>query len=433
MTRPNILYISSHDTGRFIQPYGQPVETPNLQRLAEGGVLFRQAFCAGPTCSPSRAALLTGSYPHENGMLGLAHRGFALNDYSQHLCRTLRNAGYTTALAGFQHVAEDPAVIGYDRIIAPDEGDGGDLRAAAAAARFIEGEPPRPFYLEVGFHDTHREFPEVAKEDARCEAPPPYFPDTPETRYDFACFKASARRLDENVGRVLDALDRSGMAENTLVIYATDHGIAFPRMKCNLTDGGIGVAMIMRGPGGFSGGKVVDSLISHVDLFPTLCDLLEIEKPPWLSGLSFLPVVEGKAGSVRDEIFAGVTYHAAYEPQRCVRNGRWKYIRRFGDRRRVVLPNCDDCPTKTLWMENGWADMEHPQEALYDLVFDPQESDNLAADPGRAGILADMRAKLEAYMVQTSDPLLDGPVPAPAGARANDPDGISPAEKPMVL
>lgn len=432
MARPNILYISSHDTGRFIQPYGHPVETPNLQGLAEGGVLFRQAFCAGPTCSPSRAALLTGCHPHENGMLGLAHRGFSLNDYSQHLCRTLQQAGYTAALAGFQHVAAEASVIGYDAIIAPDGGDDADGPTAGAAARFIENAPPEPFYLEVGFHDTHREFPEPLDDDARSAAPP-YFQDTPETRYDFACFKASARRLDANVGRVLDALDRSSLAETTLVIYATDHGIAFPRMKCTLTDGGIGVAMIMRGPGGFTGGKVVDALVSHVDLFPTLCELLDVAKPAWLSGVSFLPVVEGTAHTARDEIFAGVTYHAAYEPQRCVRTERWKYIRRFGQRRRVVLPNCDDGPTKTLWMENGWAEMEHPDEALYDLVFDPQETDNLVGNSWRSDVLADMRVRLERWMAETGDPLLCGPVAAPPGARANDPDGVSPAETPMIL
>src|SRR5210317_215070 len=96
MTRPNILYIHSHDTGRYIQPYGHAIATPNLQKLAEEGFLFRQNFCINPTCSPSRAALLTGSYPHENGMTGLAHRGFSLHDYSQHLVHTLRVAGYLT-------------------------------------------------------------------------------------------------------------------------------------------------------------------------------------------------------------------------------------------------------------------------------------------------------------------------------------------------
>src|SRR3954470_21580798 len=116
MTAPNILYLHSHDTGRAIQPYGAPVATPRLQQLAEQGVLFRQAFCAAPTCSPSRAALLTGQSPHTAGMLGLAHRGFALHDYGQHLVHTLRTVGYISTLVGMQHVAKDPRQIGYDHL-----------------------------------------------------------------------------------------------------------------------------------------------------------------------------------------------------------------------------------------------------------------------------------------------------------------------------
>ncbi len=114
--RPNILYIHSHDSGRYLQPYGHAVPAPNLQRLAEGGVLFRHAFSAAPTCSPSRASLLTGMCPHSNGMLGLAHRGFALHDYRQHVLHTLRAAGYHSALIGLQHIAKDPATIGYDTV-----------------------------------------------------------------------------------------------------------------------------------------------------------------------------------------------------------------------------------------------------------------------------------------------------------------------------
>src|ERR1700681_1406516 len=116
--RPNILYIHSHDTGRYLQPYGHAVPAPNLQRLAEGGGVFRKAFNAAPTCSPSRASLLTGMCPHTNGMRGLAHRGFALNDYKQHILHTLRGSGYSTTLIGLQHIAVDPGVIGYDRVMA---------------------------------------------------------------------------------------------------------------------------------------------------------------------------------------------------------------------------------------------------------------------------------------------------------------------------
>ncbi|HCI80331.1 MAG TPA: sulfatase, partial [Ktedonobacter sp.] len=114
---PNILYIHSHDTGRYIQPYGYPVPTPRLQQFAEEGIVFRQAFCAAPMCSASRASLLTGQYPHSNGMLGLAHRGFSLNDYSHHLVHTLHNVGYYTVLIGEQHIAKEPDLIGYDRVV----------------------------------------------------------------------------------------------------------------------------------------------------------------------------------------------------------------------------------------------------------------------------------------------------------------------------
>src|SRR3954452_13442592 len=118
MPAPNILYLHSHDTGRSIQPYGAPIATPQLQQLAEQGVLFRQAFSASPTCSPSRAALLTGQSSHSSGMLGLAHRGFALHDPRQHLAHTLRAAGYRTVLTGVQHVAApaEAGACGYDEI-----------------------------------------------------------------------------------------------------------------------------------------------------------------------------------------------------------------------------------------------------------------------------------------------------------------------------
>ena len=100
MSRLNILYIHSHDTGRYVQPYGYAVETPRIQQLAEEGVLFRQAFCANPTCSASRSVLLTGRYAHSNRMIGLAHRGSRLNDYRQHLASFLSRNGYETALSG---------------------------------------------------------------------------------------------------------------------------------------------------------------------------------------------------------------------------------------------------------------------------------------------------------------------------------------------
>jgi len=203
-------------------------------------------------------------------------------------------------------------------------------------------------------------------------------------------------------------------------------------MKCNLTDHGIGVMLIMRGPGGFTGGQVCDAMISHVDLFPTLCEFLDIAPPVWLQGNSMMPLIRGEAEQIQDEIFAEVTYHAAYEPQRAVRTRRWKYIRRFEDRRGPVLPNCDDSLSKDVWMQHGWRDRPVASEQLYDLIFDPNEAHNLADDPSMDSVLDEMRGRLDRWMHATDDPLLRGPVPAPPGARVNDPDGLSPSETPRI-
>jgi N-sulfoglucosamine sulfohydrolase len=426
--RPNILYIHSHDTGRYIQPYGQAVPTPNLQRLAGDGVVFRQAFSAAPTCSPSRAALLTGQCPHSAGIYGLANRGFFIADFKQHLLHTLRRGGYYAALAGLQHIAPRAEVIGFDSVIPCKS-----VRAehvGPAAAGFLRSLPRQPFFLDVGFFETHRKFHEPGPaEDPRYCAPPAPIPDCAPARYDWAGFKASARVLDDAIGLVLDTLARQGLAESTLVIYTTDHGVPFPEMKCNLTDHGTGVALILRGPGGFSGGKVCDAMISQIDLFPTLCELAGVERPAWLEGRSILPVVRGEREQINDEIFAEVTYHAAYEPQRAVRTHRWKYVRRFSGRKKPVIVNCDDGPSRRVWLDYGWRDRAVDPEQLYDLVFDPAERHNVVADPDLRPVVEEMRGRLDRWMRRTNDPLLKGPVPAPSGASYNDPDALLPGER----
>jgi arylsulfatase A-like enzyme len=197
-------------------------------------------------------------------------------------------------------------------------------------------------------------------------------------------------------------------------------------MKCNLTGQGIGVMLILRGPGGFFGGKVIDSLVSHLDIFPTVCDLAEIPCPDWLQGVSLMPVVRGEAKEVREAIYAEINYHAAYEPMRSVRTKRWSYIRRFADDPHPVLPNCDDSLSKSLWIEFGWREIPPAREALYDLIFDPNEMNNLIEHPRYLRAAKEMRERLQDWMISTQDPLLQGPVPAPPGAVLDDPNAISP-------
>lgn len=426
----NILYIHSHDSGRLLGPYGQPMDTPNLNKLAREGVLFRNAFSAAPTCSPSRAALLTGCYPHQNGMLGLAHLGFSLNNYKQHIAHTLRSAGYVSVLAGLQHIAANPEMIGYDLVLKPKSMKAADV--APNAAEFLSKKPAEPFFLDVGFFETHRKYhdPDL-RDNPNYIQPPAGLPDTPSTRLDMAGYRSSARQLDAGIGQVLDALDRYGYKDNTLVISTTDHGIPFPEMKCSLKDAGWGVSLIMRGPGDFAPGAVCDAMVSHLDIFPTICELIGVEKPEWLQGESLLPVLRGKSEELHDEIFAEVNFHAAYEPKRAVRTKRWKYIRRYDGRTTAVLPNCDYGPSKQLWLDYGWqTEQLESDECLYDLIFDPMERNNLIHDPNHQQVLVEMRSRLVAWMKKTNDPLLRGALSAPPGTRLTFVDEINPKPVP---
>jgi N-sulfoglucosamine sulfohydrolase len=428
---PNILYIHSHDTGRYVQPYGYQVPTPNIQLLADQGVLFREAFCAAPTCSGSRASLLTGQYCHNNGMLGLAHRGWSLNDYGQHLVHALRKGGYRSVLIGEQHISKDPAVIGYDEVIEVDSHHADEVAPISIEALRTTSEP---WFMSVGFFETHRDFEvPTSVRDTLYSLPPQNLPDTTRTRADMASFKASARSLDQGIGAVLNGLHHFGLQERTLIICTTDHGLAFPNAKATLFDRGIGVLMLMRGPQGFGGGRVLDTMVSHLDVYPTVCEVAGVEIPSFVQGSSLMPLVRGETDRVHEEIFAEVTYHAAYEPQRAIRTDRWKYIRRFGAHPTTVLANCDDSATKELLVENGWGDQPVAEEQLYDLIFDPQESNNLAGDPEHATVQERMRADLEDWMRRTDDPLLEGPVPAPIGAEINLPSQGSSREPRTII
>jgi arylsulfatase A-like enzyme len=428
----NILYLHSHDTGRYVQPYGHAIPTPNIQWLADQGVMFRNAFCAAPSCSGSRAALLTGEYCHTNGMMGLAHRGWALNDYDHHIVSTLHGAGYHCELIGEQHVSEDPGILGYDVI--HEIADTSATLVAPAAISALARKPKEPFFMSVGFFETHRSFfaPSSVR-DRVYSLPPPFLPDTPEIRQDVAAYKASARALDHGIGAVLNTLNETGLDRRTLVICTTDHGLAFPTAKASVLDRGIGVMLIIRGPG-FMGGHARDELVSHIDIFPTICDLAGIPNPAWLQGRSLVPLVYGdEEPGLRREIFAELTYHAAYEPQRAIRTDRYKYIRRYDDYPYPVLPNCDDSPSKDAYLARGWATRKVSREALHDLFFNPGEGRNLIDDPLYAEVAADLRARLHEWMARTADPLLDGPVPAPLGALINSQSQRSAEDTPFVV
>lgn len=421
----NILYIHTHDTGRFIQPYGYNIPTPNLAKLAEEGTLFRHAYCAGPTCSPSRAGLLTGMAPHSCGMIGLAHRGFKLNDYSKHLVQFLNANGYETVLCGVQHEAGNEDWIGYKKILHQPGPRGSaeerDIENAKRVAEYIKQKKDRPFFLSFGMFNTHRVFPEVAGDINPNFVMPPYpMYDNADNRKDIAEFMTSVRIVDRCVGTVLNALKESGLEDETLVFFTTDHGIAFPKMKCNLYDTGIGVSLIMKFPGNKKRGEALDALVSQIDLFPTICDLAGLEKPEWLQGISMFPMLEGKTDKIRDEIYSEVTYHAAYEPMRCIRTERYKYIKFYDDHSSYVPVNIDNGISKSFYLDHGYLNETREKEMLFDLYLDPVERVNLVSSERHSSIYEDLKVRLHSWMEKTNDPLLQGgKVPKPEGAKVN--------------
>jgi arylsulfatase A-like enzyme len=423
MPKPNIVMVITHDTGRHLGPYGRRVDTPNMDRLSQEGVTFTNFFCTAPQCSPSRASFLTGRYPHQNGLIGLTHRGFRLNEGEKTLPMFLNEAGYDTYLFGFQHEAPNPKELGYQNVVKSKNNS--CLNVTPALIQFLESKPEEPFFAMVGFSETHRPFPEYDGPVEDVE-PLPYLPDTEEVRKDVAALNILVRRVDESVGKVLETLDRTDLRDNTLFIYTTDHGIAFPGAKATLLDPGVEIALLMRGPGGFEGGKKVEAMTVNTDFLPTVLDLCGIPIPDFVYGRSMLPLVRGDLEKLHDEIFLELTYHAAYDPMRAVRTERYKYIRSYEDRPFWFPPNVDNGLSKEIARSLGYFDTPRPSEMLFDLQDDPVERNNLVEDSDYEGVLEEMREKLDRWMIDTKDQMIQGYISPPPGARVTPPDSYNP-------
>jgi arylsulfatase A-like enzyme len=167
-------------------------------------------------------------------------------------------------------------------------------------------------------------------------------------------------------------------------------------------------------------------LVSQIDLYPTLCDLVGIDRPDWLQGQTLLPLIEGVRNGVQDTVFGEVTFHAAYEPQRSIRTHRWRYIRRFEDRDRPTLPNIDASPALSWLLEHSWHERPRARIQLYDCALDPLQKVNLAEIGEYAEIEGELGKRLQKWMIETNDPLLAGMVPLPAGAVVNRASDTSP-------
>lgn len=425
MEQPHVVLVTCHDLGRHLDCYGvDSVCTPNLDALASAGVRFRNSFCVAPQCSPSRATLATGRYPHTNGVMGLSHGNFGweLNPDEQHAASLLVEHGYEAHLFGLQHVTQHVERLGFNYVHDRDSGHGGlGHDVAAGVAKFLHGAlPEKPLYVEVNFFEPHRPYDHGSvKPDASGGVfVPPYLPEGEAAREEMAALQGAVREVDGAVGCVLEALDDAGLAERTLFVFTADHGLAMPRAKCTLYDPGIEVSLIMRWPeGGIEEGRAVSELISNIDVLPTLLEAAGMPVPERVQGHSFLPLLRGEPYDARDAVYAEKTFHSYYDPMRGIRTRRFKFIRNFEAGFLVEVPgDIQQGPIFRSHTERYSTDRTREVE-LYDLETDPLEQENLVDDPKFSEIERELDARLWRWMEDTEDPLLRGPVVSPTYRR----------------
>jgi len=429
--QPNILLFITHDTGRHLGCYGRGPATPNLDRMTDEGIRFTQAYCTAPQCSPSRTSLMTGLYPHNHGLIGLLNRGFQRTPEITTLPQILAGAGYATYLFGFQHEDRAPAALGYQHVWSkPNPYECTDVLPHVTAFLDSTESKAQPFFVNVGVRETHRVFPKAAACRGAVRVPP-YLPDADVVRRDVVDLNAVVETVDDTVGAILAALERNELAHNTLVLFTTDHGIAFPGAKATLFEPGIEIALLMRAPhalrdGLFAGGRTLEAVVSNIDILPTLVELAGLSDriPANVQGSSLLPLLRGQTQAVHDTVFFEQTYHSGYDPLRAVRQENLKLIKSFeaANRTYYFARHVDGSPSREyVARHTDLFTRPRPELFLFDLAADPREQNNLAQDPAHAARRDVLLATLEQWMRQTDDPLCDGVVlPQAEGVIASD-------------
>ncbi|MGI9455001.1 MAG: sulfatase-like hydrolase/transferase [Aeoliella sp.] len=427
--RPNILLIVSEDNGPELGCYGDPyVKTPVLNKLADEGVRFENAFVPQAGCSQSRAALLTGLYPHQNGQIGLATWKFRLyREDTPNIVRSLKQVGYRTGIIGKLHI--NPAsAFPFDTHKIPSSNFGRKKLAdyAKHAEEFITASD-EPFFLSVNYPDAHRPFTKqvdglpakpLTGDDVK---PLDYFGlDTPELREQTANYYNCMSRLDSQIGDLLKSLEKSGKADDTLVVYLGDHGADMLRGKRTSYEGGVRVPLIVRWPGRIKAKQVRDELVSTLDLMPTFLAAAGAELIANLPGRPMLSLLGNEQTTWREYLFTEFHLHSAHNfyPQRTVRNSRYKLIQNLmpGEtnpgysftlkRFFTDLPKAID--SAPAHIRDAYRRMETPPKyELYDLNADPSEFRNLASEAEHSETLSELKQQLGRWRSQTKDPLLN--------------------------
>jgi len=430
--KPNLVLIIADDMNwDDVGAYGHPkIKTPHIDALAKGGMLFEHAYLTANSCSPSRASIITGRYPHNTGAEQLH---WPLPKESVTFVEKLKASGYYTAAAGKWHLGKE-VVNRFDDVFEASTagfilptGDGqnpGKMIAKSPSGcedwlSTLQNRPKeKPFFLWLAALDPHREYeknafvPPHKADDVRL---PPYVPDTPEVRGDYQLYYDEISRLDLYVGKVMAELKKQGVADNTLVLFISDNGRPFPGDKTTLYDGGIRTPWIVHWPAGIKAGQRTKSLVSSIDIAPTFLKLAGLTPGKTYEGVDFAPILKDPAQVTRRFIFAEDHWHDYEDHGRAVATQRWKLIRNSY----VDLPNT---PSADAGRSPTWQSMlklkadnkltpaqlrcfttPRAEYELYDLKNDPFETKNLAGDHFHQDILTELIASLENVIEATGD------------------------------
>ncbi|MFT7512402.1 MAG: N-sulfoglucosamine sulfohydrolase [Candidatus Omnitrophota bacterium] len=436
--RSNFVLIIADDIGyNDLGCYGSPdARTPHIDALAREGIRFTNAILTASSCSPSRSSIITGRYPHNNGNAAELHRPMPWHLPS--FTGLLEDAGYHTALNGKDHMTWEKAPAGEQ---APTRHFATSLPSKVRGnsgghgnwVKTIEAVPvDKPFFLWLAAHDAHRGWDADRQWDAERYGPahdparltlPPALVDTTETRKDFASYLNEVTRFDHYVGEVVAKLKQAKHWENTYLFVLTDNGRPFPRAKTRLHDDGMKTFFIVTGPGVQPAGAVSASLISVIDIAPTVFELAGLERAKTFQGRSLIPAYADVTATIRPYAFSESNWHDYEALGRSVREGRWLFIRNFrpmfaqqgpadsvsSSSFRAIL-SAAETPESAVPLTPIQADVllaPRPAVELYDTQGDPHQVSNLAGMPAYTAIEKKLAGVLENWMELTGDSVPD--------------------------
>jgi uncharacterized sulfatase len=425
----NIVLFVADDLGAAdIGPYGNRIiRTPNLDKLADESLLFLNAFAGSPTCSPSRASMLTGMYPFRNGAHA-NHQG--IKEELKTLPVYLQQADYSVGFAGKLHIGPlkaYPFELIHNTNV-PESGhenDGvlwTDLNLEPVDKWLsVKSESKKPFLLVVNDHSPHVIWPEKSEYDDEKIDIPLIHIDTKETRIARARYYTDITKMDRNVGKLLESLKEYGLEKNTIVIFTADQGPQWAFGKWNLYDYGIRVPLIIRWPGVIQAHSENQTLVSLVDLLPTIVEIAVGQAPAETDGQSFLPELKGEKVSGRECVYATHTGDGTMNqaPMRMIRTNRYKYIVNLAPE--VIYNTHINLATDhdggyqywLSWLNSSfhnehaaavlWRYHNRPKEELFDILSDPNEWHNLASNPYYEKVLEQFRIQMQEWKQKQGD------------------------------